>query len=111
MTGRNNFRDLSRNFTPKQRQRVEAKKAELLAATPLNDPRRARAMTRKAMGEPLHEQQPAVAKLERRADMYVSNLRHCIEAFGGKLSIVAEFPQGKVAITDFAGPATENMPE
>ena len=111
MTGRNNYRDLTRNFTPERRQRIEAKKSELLAAMPLHELRRARAMTQKAMGEQLRVQQPAVAKLERRTDMYVSNLRHYIEALGGKLSIVAEFPQGKVAITNFAGPAAETPPE
>ncbi len=36
------------------------------------------------------------------ADMYVSNLRAYIEALGGRLSIVAEFPQGSVAITNFS---------
>ena len=58
-------------------------------------------MTQKALGEALNVKQPAVAKLERRADMYVSNLRAYIEALGGRLSIVAEFPQGSVTITNF----------
>lgn len=35
-------------------------------------------------GKALNVNQPAVAKLERRTDMYVSNLRAYIEAFGGK---------------------------
>ena len=48
-------------------------------------------MTQKAVGEVLKVNQPAVAKLERRADMYVSNLRAYIEAMGGRLNIVAEF--------------------
>ena len=34
--------------------------------------------------------------------MYVSKLRGYIEAMGGKLNIVARFPQGDVAITNFA---------
>ena len=67
----------------------------------------ARAMTQQAIGEALQVQQPAVAKLKRRADMYVSNLRSYVEALGGKLSIVAEFPQGEVAITNFADPAAD----
>ena len=110
MTGRNNCCGLTHNFAPEQRQRAEAKKAELLAAMPLHDLRRARAMTQKAMCEKLHVR-PAVAKLERRTDMYVSNLLHYIEALGGRLSIVAEFPQGKVAINNFAGPVTKDTPE
>ena len=50
----------------------------------------------------LRSNQPAVAKLERRTDMYVSNLRAYIEAMGGRLNIIAEFPQGNVSITNFA---------
>ena len=62
-------------------------------------------MTQKAIGEALNVNQPAVAKLERRTDMYVSNLRAYIEALGGNLSIVAQFPQGDVAITNFSDAA------
>lgn len=102
MTGRNSFHDLTRDFTPERRRRVEAKKAELRAAMPLHELRLARAMPQQAIGQALHVKQPAVAKLERRTDMYVSNLRSYVEALGGRLSIVAEFPQGNVAITNFA---------
>ena len=102
MSGRHTFRDLTKGFTPERRARVEAKKTELRAAMPLHELRQARAMTQKALGEALNVKQPAVAKLERRADMYVSNLRAYIEAMGGRLSIVAEFPQGNVTITNFS---------
>ncbi len=68
----------------------------------LHDLRKARALTQKALGEALSVNQPAVAKLERRADMYVSNLRSYIEAIGGPLKIVAEFPEGEVTITNFS---------
>ncbi len=48
-------------------------------------------------------QQPAVSKLERRTNMmYVSNIRSYIEAMGGRLDIVARFPQSSVAITNFS---------
>ena len=103
MSGRHIFCDLTKDFTPERRARVEARKAELQAAMPLHELRQARAMTQKALGEALNVKQPAVAKLERRADMYVSNLHACIEALGGRLSIVAEFPQGSVTITNFSG--------
>ena len=46
--------------------------------------------------------QPAVSKLEQRADVYVSSLRSYIEAVGGELKIVAEFPEGEIAITNFS---------
>ena len=59
-------------------------------------------MTQQEVGKTLHVNQPAIAKLERRTDMYVSNLRAYIEAMGGRLNIVAEFPQGTVTITNFS---------
>lgn len=39
---------------------------------------------------------------ERRADMYISNLRSYVEAIGGELKIIASFPEGDVAITNFS---------
>ena len=102
MSGRRPFEKLTRDFRPKRRARVAARKTELRESMLLHELREARALTQKAMGEVLKVRQPAVAKLERRTDMYVSNLRAYIEAMGGQLKIVAEFPQGSVAITNFS---------
>ena len=77
-------------------------KSELLAEMPLHELRRARALTQGDMAKMLKVNQPAVSKLEQRADIYVSSLRSYIEAAGGKLKIVAEFPEGEVAITNFS---------
>ena len=107
MSGRHHFGELTRDFTPERRARVDARRAEFRAAMPLHELRQARAMAQKAVGEVLEVNQPAVAKLERRADMYVSNLRAHIEAMGGKLNIIAEFPQGSVVITNFSDAGEE----
>ena len=107
MSGRHAFGRLTKDFSPERRARVDARKAELRAAMPLHELRRARAMTQRAVGEALKVNQPAVAKLERRTDMYVSKLRAYIEAMGGRLNIVAEFPQGSVVIANFAGAGEE----
>ena len=107
MSGRHPFHDLTKDFTPERRTRVDARKAEFRAAMPLHELRQAKAMTQKAVGDVLNVNQPAVAKLERRADMYVSNLRAYIEAMGGRLNIVAEFPQGSVVITNFSDTGEE----
>lgn len=42
--------------------------------------------------------QPSIAKLERRADMYLSTLRNVIRAMGGELDVRAVFPDGSVRI-------------
>ena len=107
MSGRHPFHDLTKDFTPERRVRVEARKADFRAAMPLHELRQARAMTQKAVGDVLNVNQPAVAKLERRADMYVSNLRAYTEVMGGRLNIVAEFPQGSMVITNFSDAGEE----
>lgn len=102
MSGHHPFSRLTDDFTPERRQRVDAMTRELLAEMPLHELRRARALTQQELAETLHVGQPAIAKLEQRADIYVSSLRSYIEAVGGRLRIVAEFPEGEVAITNFA---------
>ena len=102
MAGHHPFAQLTEELAPASRARIEVRKGELRAAMLLHELRQARAMTQKSVGEALNVNQPAVAKLERRTDMYVSNLRSYIEAMGGRLNIVARFPQGSVVIRNFS---------
>ena len=102
MSGRHSFRELTEGFSPERRRRIEAIKEELLAEMPLHELRRARSLTQQDLAKALNVNQPAVSKLEQRADMYVSSLRSYIEAVGGRLRIVAEFPEGEVAVTNFS---------
>ena len=102
MSGRHPFSKLTKDFTPERRRRVEESKRELAAEMPLHELRRARALTQRDLASTLKVNQPAICKLEQRADVYVSSLRSYIEAVGGKLKIVAEFPEGEVSITNFS---------
>ena len=102
MSGRHPFSELTKSFTPERRGRIDAMKRELLAEMPLHELRRARTLTQRDMAKMLKVNQPAVSKLEQRADVYVSSLRSYVEAAGGKLKIIAEFPEGEVAITNFS---------
>ena len=102
MSGRHPFSDLTRDFTPERRRRIETMKSKLLAEMPLHELRRARTLTQRDLAETLKVNQLAVSKIEQRADVYVSSLRSYIEAAGGKLKIVAEFPEGEVIITNFS---------
>ena len=61
---------------------------------PLNELRQARGLSQKVLAEVLHVQQPSIAKLEKRTDMYISTLRSHIEAMGGQLEVIARFPDG-----------------
>ena len=102
MSGRHQFQELTKDFTPERRQRVEAKKSEMLAEMPLRELRKAMALTQQELADRLQVNQPAVAKLEQRTDMYISSLRSYIESIGGQLRVVASFPTGDVAITNFS---------
>ncbi len=90
-------------------ERAQAKAQAMLAEMPLNELRQARGLSQKMLADVLHVQQPSIAKIEKRADMYISTLRSHIEAMGGELEVVARFPDGNVKISNFsdiAGPAT-----
>src|SRR6516165_11741666 len=101
MTGRRPFRELTKKFSPERKARVAAKVRELKTQMPLAELRQARELSQKELARTLKVGQPAVAKLERRTDMYVSNLRRYIGALGGSLEITARFPEGTVNITNF----------
>ena len=102
MTGRRPFSDLTKKFTPKRKAHVAVKVRALKAQMPLAELRQARERSQKELARALKIGQPAVAKLERRADMYVSNLRRYIAALAGSLEITARFPEGAVNITNFS---------
>jgi transcriptional regulator with XRE-family HTH domain len=73
--------------------------------------RKARARSQKQVGEKLKVKQAEVSKIERRTDLYVSTLRHYIEAVGGELEIIARFPdRPPVRISQFEdlGDDTDN---
>lgn len=97
-----NFNELKAKLSPKAQQRVVSKTKQMLAEMPLNELRQARGLSQKMIGDVLHIQQPAVAKIEKRTDMYLSTLRSHIQAMGGELDIVARFPDGAVKISNFS---------
>ncbi len=96
------FANLRAQMTPESQARAEAKTHAFLAEMPLNELRQARGLSQKMLAEVLHVQQPSIAKIEKRTDMYISTLRSHIEAMGGELEVVARFPDGAVKISNFA---------
>jgi DNA-binding XRE family transcriptional regulator len=96
------FADLRAQMTPESLARAEAKAQAMLAEMPLNELRQARGLSQKMLADVLHVQQPSIAKIEKRTDMYISTLRSHIEAMGGQLEVVARFPDGAVKISNFS---------
>ena len=96
------FSELEAKMSPESREWVKQEVAKALSEMPLQELRNARGLSQKMLAEALHIQQPAIAKLEKRADMYISTLRSHIKAMGGELEVIARFPDGDVKISNFS---------
>jgi transcriptional regulator with XRE-family HTH domain len=101
MSGHRPFEQLRQRMSPERHARNAAATREMLVEMALHELRQAREHSQEELARALKVGQPAVAKLERRTDMYVSNLRRYIEALGGSLEITARFPDASVTITNF----------
>lgn len=94
-----NVEDKIKKLSPAQRKKVEARAKELRAEEmTLRELRTALKMTQVQMAGQLGTTQDNVSRLEKRNDLLLSTLRKAIEAMGGRLSIVAEFPDRKPVV-------------
>src|SRR4029077_16407116 len=76
-----------------RRKKIEARAAGLIAEEmTLQELRQARKLTQVRMAKALGISQDGVSRLEKRSDLLLSTLRKSVEAMGGNLSLVAEFP-------------------
>ena len=104
--------DFVAKLPEEDQQVIKNRTAELiLEEATLRQLREARKRSQEAVARKLHIKQSAVSQLERRADMYLSTLRGFIEAMGGKLEIIARFPNQAVRITQFEALGREERPE
>jgi DNA-binding transcriptional regulator YiaG len=102
MAGRHSFAQLRARMSPQAQARAEAEALRLQEEMDLAEIRRALRLSQQEIAQTLNIGQGSVAKIEKRADMYVSTLRRVIEAMGGELEIVARFPDHTVKIRNFA---------
>jgi transcriptional regulator with XRE-family HTH domain len=88
-----NLERIRKKLSLARRKRVEARAAQLIAEEmTLQELRRARKLTQVRMAKELGISQDGISKLEKRSDLLLSTLRKTVEAMGGSLSLVAEFP-------------------
>lgn len=90
---------------PSSRRKKIEKRAQALIAEEmsLRDLRKALKQTQVRVAEKLGINQENVSRLEQRSDLLISTLSDYVEAMGGKLSLVAEFPdRPPVALTGIA---------
>jgi transcriptional regulator with XRE-family HTH domain len=105
-----NVNDKIRKLSPAQRKKVEARAKELIAEEmTLRELRKARKLTQVRMARVLGINQDSVSRIEKRSDLLLSTLRKTVEAMGGNLSLIAEFPdRAPVVLSGISG--SESVP-
>ena len=106
------LKDKMDGLDPARRAKIDARAAELIAEEmSLRDLRRARAKTQESLAKRLGIGQEGVSRLEKRTDLLISTLRTYVEAMGGNLRLIAEFPdRPPVSISGVAEVARERQP-
>ena len=86
-------------MSAKRRKKIKARATTLIAEEmTLQELRQARKLTQVRMAKALGISQDGVSRLEKRSDLLLSTLRKSVEAMGGNLSLIAEFPDRKPVI-------------
>ena len=70
----------------------------------LRDLRLAAQQTQEQLAATLGVGQDTISRLEKRSDMLLSTLRHYVESMGGKLELVAQFPNRPPVVPRHHGP-------
>ena len=97
----------------KRRQKIETRAAELIAKElSLRDLRKAHELTQITVAKTLGLGQEGISRIEKRSDLLISTLRSYVEALGGRLFLIAKFPDrppvhlsGLACMTKTAPPA------
>ena len=91
------------SLPPAQRAKIAARASQLLnEEKALRQLRVARELTQQSMAKLMGVGQADISKIENRADMLLSTLRSYVEAMGGSLRMVVEFPDGRAVLTSLA---------
>jgi hypothetical protein len=95
------FRKLVNKMSFESQERIRKRISGLSGEMALQEVRQAMELTQQQIAGTLRMNQAAISKLEHQSDMYISTLRKVLSAMGGKLKIVASFPEGDVVINQF----------
>ena len=97
------FRTLLEKMPAGRQELIRDRANAVLIEMALQDLRQSRNLTQQELAEQLGLNQPALSKMERQSDMHISTLRRILGAMGGRLKLVAEFPDTEVVIDQFDG--------
>lgn len=95
------FKHLTKKMSVTSQAKIKEKTKQMLQDMPLQELRQALHMSQEKLAEILSTKQANISRMERRTDMFISTLRSYIEAMGGKLDIIARFPEGDIHINQF----------
>ncbi|MDR3613057.1 MAG: XRE family transcriptional regulator [Candidatus Obscuribacterales bacterium] len=97
------YKDYKKKLTPEQQAKVDELARQLIAEEKsLREIRKARECSQAELAKKLGMNQGDLSKFERRTDVYLSTVRHYVEALGGTLDLIATFPEtGSVKIANF----------
>jgi len=92
------LQDKLAGLDPARRKAIEAEADRLHAEyLTLQELRKAKDLTQVQLAENLGIQQATVAKYERQSDLLLSTLKSYVQAMGGNLKLIVEFP-GKTPV-------------
>ena len=93
------LKEVIKGLPAAQRKEIAAQAAQLIEEEmTLRDLRKAHELTQARMAQALNISQDGVSRLEKRSDFLLSTLRSYVEAMGGRLRLVAEFPDRKAVV-------------
>jgi DNA-binding XRE family transcriptional regulator len=107
-----NLDRIRKGLSSARRKKIETRAAQLIAEEmTMRELRQARKLTQVRMAKALGITQDGVSRLEKRSDLLLSTLRKTVEAMGGNLSLVAEFPDREpVVLSGIAGDPERKQP-
>lgn len=87
------YAEYMKKLPPERQARIKARAEQLIAEElTLRDLRKSLQLSQETVAELLGMRQGDLSKLERRSDAYLSTVRRYVEAMGGTLDLVAQFP-------------------
>lgn len=100
------LKERMKELKPARRKKIEARAAALIAEEmSLRDLRQALKLTQERLADALDIGQDGVSRIEQRSDLLISTLRTYIEAMGGHLELIAEFPNRPPVVLSGIGSA------
>jgi transcriptional regulator with XRE-family HTH domain len=95
-----NLNDIIEELPAEERAKVLARARALIGEEKaLQHLRKARHLTQERMAKLLRIGQDGVSRIENRSDMLISTLQSYVEAMGGSLKLVVQFPDGMATLS------------